>query len=94
MVGTVQGAGMTDPVAVSYTRLCPGGAIARHVCVDDDVIFDVDWTGRPAGVETIGNDADWMASLARLLMAGEVRLARSIGQGPELDVMRAGRNPA
>ena len=76
---------MDEPIAgmdVGYVYLMaePRPEIKRQVCVDDGVIFDVDWTGRPVGVELLG-DADWPAALVRLCMAGEVRLVRSVGQG-------------
>ena len=68
---------------VGYVHLMPEPRpeIKRQVCVDDSIIFDVDWTGRPVGVELLGNN-DWAAALARLCLAGEVRLVHSVGQPP------------
>ncbi len=61
--------------AVGYVYLMtePRPEIRRQVCVGGKYIFDVDQAGRPVGVELLGG-TDWPGALARLCMAGKVRL--------------------
>jgi uncharacterized protein YuzE len=54
--------------------------IVRTVEVGDDFHIDLDWTGCPVGIETLG-DANWQDAIIRLLMAGEVRLVHGIKPG-------------
>lgn len=60
----------------SYVKLMDG-EIARTIEVGDDFHVDLHWTGRPIGIETIG-DGDWRDAIVRLLMAGEVRVVHGI----------------
>jgi uncharacterized protein YuzE len=65
--------------AASYVKLSER-EIVRTIEVGDDVMIDLDWTGRPVGIETIG-DGDWRDAIIRLLMAGEVRLVHGLKPG-------------
>lgn len=69
---------MTE-ITACYVYLTPEPRpeIVRQVCAGDDVIFDVDWTGRPVGVEILGS-VDWHTALVHLCLAGEVRLVNSL----------------
>lgn len=59
-------------VDACYARLTDR-EIVRTVAAGPDVNFDVDWTGRPVGIEVLGS-ADWQAQLVKLFLRGEVRL--------------------
>lgn len=63
-------------VLASYVKFSDR-EIARTIEVGDDFHIDLDWTGRPVGIETIG-EADWRDAVIRLVMAGEVRLVHGI----------------
>lgn len=63
----------TDPsVSACYATLTDR-KIERTVPAGPGVNFDVDWTGRPVGIEVLGS-ADWTAQLVKLFLRGEVRL--------------------
>lgn len=63
----------SDPrIGACYAKLTDA-AIVRTIPAGPAVNFDVDWTGRPVGIEVIGS-ADWTAQLVKLFLRGEVRL--------------------
>jgi uncharacterized protein YuzE len=47
--------------------------VDRTVCAGPNVNFDVDFHGRPVGIEVLGSH-DWTAALAALFLRGQVRL--------------------
>ena len=64
---------VTDPqVEACYARLT-NREIVRTIAAGPSVNFDLDWTGRPVGIEVLGT-ADWTAQLVKLFLRGEVRL--------------------
>ncbi len=77
----------------AYARLFDA-EIVRTVCAGPAVNFDVDWTGRPVGIEVLGT-ADWTAALVALFLRGEVRLVHGFDDDNPLPAVAAGgRDPA
>ncbi len=66
---------VADPAVDACYATLTDREIVRTIAAGPGVSFDLDWTGRPVGIEVLGS-ADWQAQLVKLFLRGEVRLVR------------------